>query len=158
MLIAVAAAAAVAPTMLATPPAHAAGGRRVALLLAPSQLSIPQVELTGDVRLGANTSVAGIVGLNFQDVVTLHHFGGQFRQTFSGNWSRGAFLGAEVVTGDDSWLHEDSSGLTFGGFVGGRYTFAPAFTLDAAIGGRLWWVNQGLHPGALVNLGLGWSF
>lgn len=142
-----------------SPAAHAAqGGRRFALLLAPAQLAVPQVELTGDLRLGSRSSIAGVVGVNLEDVVSLHHFGGQYRYTFTGDWGRGAFLGGEVLTGDGSWLHRQSEGLSFGGFVGGRYTFSPALTLEAAVGGRLWWESEQLHPGVIVNLGLGWSF
>ncbi|MCK6503690.1 hypothetical protein L6R53_09875 [Myxococcota bacterium] len=134
------------------------GGHRFALTFAPAQLAVPQVELTGDLRLSGRSSVAGILGVGVKDVVRVHHFGGQYRYTFTGDWGRGAFLGGEVVTGDGSWLHETSQGLTFGGFAGGRYTFSPALTLEAAVGGRLWWVDEQLHPGAIVNLGLGWSF
>lgn len=143
---------------LAASPARADGGPRVALLLAPQQLTIPQVELTGDVRLSQRSSIAGIIAVKLQDTVTLHHFGGQYRYTFSGDWSRGAFLGGEVVTGDGGWQHKSSDGLAFGGFVGARYTFAPALTLEASIGGKLWWESEKLHPGATANLGVGWSF
>ena len=135
-----------------------AAGPRFALLLAPQQLTIPQVELTGDLRLSDRASVAGILGLNLDHTVALHHMGGQFRYTFSGNWPRGAFLGGEVVTGDGSWLHRSSDGVAFGGFVGARYTFAPALSLEASIGGKLWWVSHELRPGATANLGVGWTF
>lgn len=148
----------VALALGSTPAQAGKGGRSFALLLAPGQLIVPQVELTGDLRLGGRSSVAGILGVNLEDVVSVHHFGGQFRQTFTGDWSRGAFLGGEVVTGDGTWQHRSSEGLSFGAFVGGRYTFSPALTLEGAVGGRLWWESEKLRPGVIVNLGLGWSF
>lgn len=144
---------------LASPDAHAAGGARtVALTLSPPQLAAPRAELTADVRLAGNTSVAGILGVDLSSPLGVHHFGGQVRNTFSGSWERGAFLGVEVVTGDGSWLHEESRGVAFGGFVGGRYTFHPALTLEGAVGGNLHWLDQKLYPGVVLNLGLGWSF
>lgn len=144
---------------LAASPAHAAGKpRSVALLVNPVQLGVPRAELTADVRLSGNTSVAGLLGIDLSSPLGLHHFGGQLRHTFTGGWERGAFLGAEVVTGDGSWLHQDADGVAFGGFVGGRYTFHPALTLEGAVGGNLHWVDRALYPGVVVNLGLGWSF
>lgn len=144
---------------LASQPAQAkGGGRSVALTIAPAQLTLPRAELTADVRLTGSTSVAGIIGVDLSSPLRVHHFGGQLRNSFTGSWERGAFLGLEVVTGDGGWLHKESGGLAFGGFVGGRYTFHPALTLEGAVGGNLHWLNQKLYPGVIVNLGLGWSF
>ncbi len=140
-------------------PAHAAKGeRRVALLLDPAQLTQPRAELTVDIRLAPQTSLAGIIGVDLSSPLGVHHFGGQLRQTFTGGWERGAFLGAEAVTGDGSFTHKSDRGVAFGAFVGGRYTFSPALTLEGAVGGRLHLLNEKLYPGVLVNLGLGWSF
>lgn len=141
--------------------APAMAGKRgpvVALMVSPAQLALPQVELTGDVKLSERSSVAGIVAFNLQEVVSFHHAGGQYRYTFTGDWSRGTFLGGELVTGDGSWTHADKRGLSAGAFVGGRYTFAPALTLEGSVGGRGWWHDQRLYPGVIVNLGIGWSF
>lgn len=147
------------PTLLHTAPARAARGEPVvAVLVAPAQLALPQLELTADIRLAPDHSVAGIVGFNAEDVIRFHHAGAQYRYTFSGDWSRGTFLGAEVQTGDGSWYHAESRGIEAGAFVGGRYTFSPALTLEGALGGRGWWRNRQLEPGVVVNLGLGWSF
>ena len=145
--------------LAASPPADAADGRRsVALLLNPAQLTLPRAELTVDVRVASRTSVAGLLGVDLASPLKLSHFGGQVRHAFAGEWERGAFLGGEVVTGDGSFLHEDTSGVAFGAMVGGRYTFNPALTLEAAVGGRLHWKYEKLYPGALLNLGFGWSF
>jgi len=133
-------------------------GPVVALTVAPAQLGLPQVELTGDVKLSDRSSVAGILAFNLEDVVRFHHAGGQYRYTFTGDWSRGTFLGGEIVTGDASWTHERDDGVSAGAFVGGRYTFAPALTLEGAVGGRGWWAGRKLYPGVILNLGIGWSF
>ncbi|MCB9780404.1 MAG: hypothetical protein H6742_17700 [Alphaproteobacteria bacterium] len=134
------------------------GGRKVAVLLAPAQLTVPQAELTVDIKVAPRTSVAPVIALDLSGPIRLGHFGGQLRHSFAGTWERGAFLAAEVVTGDGSWKHEDSTGVAFGGMAGGRYTFTPALTLEGGIGGRVHWDGSKAWPGALVHLGIGWSF
>jgi hypothetical protein len=147
------------------------------LTVSPVHLILGMVEGTLELRIAPRFGLAGVVGggaMTAGDVTaTVFEIGGSGRYYVSGDFRSGVQLGAELLfaSASASSSNEDLSafgaGLTLGGFVGYKKTWASGFTFDGQAGVQTLAVaaetNQGdrieeSRMGLLLNLNVGWSF
>jgi len=154
----------------------------VSLTISPLHLLLPMVELTGELRLGTQASVALIAGGGRVPVTqsdgtkvtfTVLEGGGQLRYYVTGSFRRGMHVGAEILYVHVNGSLEDitgvASGLALGPFFGWKMTSYAGFTFDVQGGVEV--VTMGTRVSSrsggssdssvdyipLVNLGIGWS-
>lgn len=171
------------PAIVAPP---AAPLRQLSVTLSPIHLSIPVVELTGELALQPKLSVAGILGYGtvksesvVVEEVTVLEIGAQVRYYLLGDFEHGLQIGAESIyinaSGSGSsgatGIKVSGAGLSLGGFLGYKVVTSMGFTFDAQLGAQR--VGIGAEASAstgqtastsensvspLLNLNVGWTF
>ncbi len=155
--------------------AKADEGHDVSLTFSPIHLFHPTVfELTAEVRLPLDFSVAGIGGVGAADGVTLWEAGGQVRYYLLGGFEHGMPLGVEAIyigaSDNEGDVVARANGVAVGPFVGYKFAADVGFTIDLAGGIQYMSVSAVATDGTisgsaydsgfipLLNFNLGWSF
>lgn len=149
-------------------------GHNVSVTFSPIHLFLPVVELTAEVRLPVDLSVAAIGGYGKHLGVTLWEAGAQGRYYLLGSFEHGMPLGVEVLylgaSDTVSGVDARASGLGVGPFVGYKFASDEGFTIDLAGGVQYVAFAAVATDGStteraslntwipLINLNLGWSF
>ncbi|MFT4976662.1 MAG: hypothetical protein ACI8S6_002567 [Myxococcota bacterium] len=148
---------------------------KVAVTASPIHLTIPLLEVTGEVKLAPKISAALIAGYGIPDGTdSVIELGAQGRYYVLGDFRSGLQLGAEAiylrVSASDSGVTATGSGATFGPFVGGKWTADIGFTVDGQVGVQWSGISASATDGEttasasesdmspLININLGWSF
>jgi hypothetical protein len=159
--------------------------RRVfSLTFSPLHLTLPIVELTGEVRALDKLGVAAVVGAGkITEEATasapkisanVWEVGLQARYYLLGDFRHGLQVGAEALylhaSDEIETISASAQGLAVGPFVGYKYTADIGFTFDAQVGFQRIGVAGEAHNGSdsaksedssfipLLNLNVGWSF
>ena len=152
----------------------------LAVTWSPIHISLPVLELTGEVRVMPKMGVALVLGggsVTVDDLggpktkVRLFEVGGQFRYYVLGDFRHGMQLGAELAyihaTGSTSSESAVAAGTAVGPFLGYKFTAGIGFTFDAQLGVQRLFLAGESSSGAtaseakfipLLNLNVGWSF
>jgi hypothetical protein len=151
-------------------------GHIVSLTISPLHLIFPIVEVTGEVRLPADFSVAAIGGVGRIAGFTAWEVGAQGRYYLIGGFEHGMPLGVEAsfvqVEAREDSISGTGQGLGIGPFVGYKFASDLGFTIDLAGGVQFGVVRARATDGEsgetarassntvypLLNLNLGWSF
>jgi hypothetical protein len=160
-----------------SPTVHAKdAGHVFSLTISPIHLAAPIVELTGEVRLPVDFSVAGIAGVGSIDGTTAWEAGAQARYYLLGGFEHGMPLGVEAlfiqVEDRSGNISGTGQGLAVGPFIGYKFASDEGFTIDLGAGVQFAAVRakatdadtgttasaQGTEIFPLINLNLGWSF
>jgi hypothetical protein len=149
-------------------------GHDVSLTFSPIHLFLPVVELTAEVRLPVDFSVAAIGGYGGHQGVTLWEAGAQARYYLLGSFEHGMPIGVEALyigAGDSrQGVRARATGLAVGPFIGYKFAADVGFTIDLAGGFQYVTLSASATDGSnraslsentiipLINLNLGWSF
>lgn len=149
-------------------------GHDVSLTFSPLHLFLPVVELTAEVRLPVDFSVAAIGAYGGHRGVTLWEAGAQARYYLLGGFEHGMPLGVEALylgaSDNRGGVDARVTGLAVGPFIGYKLATDHGFTLDLAGGVQYIALSGFATDGsssasltdntmiALINLNLGWSF
>ncbi|HIA03453.1 MAG TPA: hypothetical protein EYN66_16360 [Myxococcales bacterium] len=161
---------------------------RVAVTVSPIHLVLPMGELTAEIALPHDLSVAVILGFGQVTVkstniltkaennqqFTVIEAGAQLRYCVLGDFDHGMQVGAEFlylqVDGEVGSVTGGANGLSIGPFVGYKIAWDFGLTLDIQAGASFLAVDASASDGnvsastessaiaPLVNLNLGWSF
>lgn len=138
--------------------------------LSPAFLILRTAELTGELKVADNASVAAIGGLGSYRDYSFMDLGAQGRYYLLGDFKSGMPIGAELLFAnlnyEDSYSASGTS-LAAGVFFGGKWIADVGFTLDGQLGvqyitavataDRSGTTTEGDGLGPLLNLNLGWS-
>ncbi len=125
--------------------------RAFSLTHSPTHLLIVTQEVTGELCIGRNHGVAGIVGLGAPMGVLVGELGASYRYYATGNFDRGMQLGGELLMGAGD---NGATALQSSLMIGGKYTWDFGLTMEGQAGPSL--LNGELAP--MVNFNMGWSF
>lgn len=144
----------------------------ISITASPLYASQSVAQVTGELKILDNVSVAGVAGYGFRKGEDVTFGGGQVRVYLNGGFSGGLHIGAEALYAK---LSESSSldgminlmnGTSAGPFVGYKYTFPFGLTFDVIGGirfseGRIETGAPGSEDsklGPLANINVGWTF
>lgn len=146
-------------------PSAAAEEKTAYLSFSPIHLSRPIGELTGEMKLGPNTSAALIMGAGAVGGQAYWKFGHQFLWYPMRNFENGLQLGIETsYAGFAGGLPSNMvvgpvNALTFSPVIGWKWTHASGFTISSQAGASYApSADAGRRFSALYNFNVGWSF
>jgi hypothetical protein len=149
----------------------------ISVTASPVQLARSIAQVTGELKLIDNVSVAGFAGIGSRDGERVTFGGGQVRFYLTGGFDGGMHVGAEALfaqlgrSGSIEGVMGLLDGTSGGPFVGYKYVFGFGLTLD--VQGGIRYANGRIETGAgdggsgsgsdgklspLANVNVGWSF
>lgn len=155
-------------------------GHSFSLTISPLHLILPVFELQGEVRVGDQVGVSGILGFGSvtvtdglsNDSFTVFEVGGQFTYYVLGDFDHGLQLGAEVLylgvsaSADSQFGGVFGRGLSLAPYVGYKVSTDFGLTFQAQLGPAFFVVSAQSNTdtasdsavGVMLNLNVGWSF
>ncbi|MCH2109516.1 MAG: hypothetical protein MK135_09305 [Polyangiaceae bacterium] len=136
----------------------------ISLTISLPHLVLTIGELTGEVKLPVNLSVAAIAAYGRFTGLSIWEVGAQGRYYLLGDFDHGMSLGVEAlymsVGGwEDSFFGSEASGGVFvGPFIGYKIATDLGFTFDSALGIQYVTGTGQAMAFPLINANIGWSF
>jgi hypothetical protein len=140
---------------------------RFSLTISPLHLLSPQLQVTGEARLGSKVGASVTLGAGNiseeEETYGIWEAEGQLRYYVWGNFSQGLMIGADVglvdVDGQLESAMETLVGNRAGGFLGFKKVFTRGFTAEVQLGPvHVWGEDDVQEWQTLHTLRVGWSF